>query len=668
MADNFNKVTHGLSLDGLFSPPANPLNGDIYYDKSLNKFQKYENGQWTSFGSGSGGAGKDYLTNYNNNTGNGDFELNSTTGWSLFHTTMTGVIPTGAITAGAASITTFDTVTSGQLAAKASLRAASSGAWAAGAGFISDAFTIDKDDQAKVLGFNFVYSVISGAANLNLSGTSSNTFAVYLYDVTNSTWIQPAGVYNLIQNSGVGNASGTFQTSPNGTQYRIAVLAVNTSAGAASVYWDDFHVGPQVIVAGAAITDWVAYTPTFNNLTVNPGATFVFSRRVGDSLEVQGTFTPTSSSPAVAEMSLGFNGVSGNVFTNPSKISDATVIGDLGRGDGTSSATGPYSMYVLSSTGSPGFVHFGFQSTTVGPTATPLNANVAFNNVFHSFYFKIPIAGWSSNSVMSGDTDTRVVAMTAILTSAQTPGAGGALIYDTAQIDTHGAYNNSTGEYTVPVSGIYVVNIANLVSTTNNNFVVYKNGAFFNEIGLSLTTGGSGQLQLSCLAGDKLKIVSVQGTATIQASPGSYLATFDVRKLSGPATIAVGETVAIDYYLSANNAYTTNTVIPFDTKTVDTHGAFSSGVFTVPVSGIYRVSGVIQNNTGGAIALYISKNGSTGSKFLGGNGGEVNGFVSGSRLIQCVAGDTISLRANASVTIVGGAGENSSISISRAGN
>jgi microcystin-dependent protein len=207
-------------------------------------------------GSGSGGGTKNYLTSIITssdggipNVGNGNFELGTTTGWSEFTTTMTGVIPSGAISAGDAAHT-LSVVTGGlQLAGNYSLD------WStvtltgtAGEGFISDPFFIDKSDQVKILNFSFSYN-LEGASTpgiLNFSGTSANTFAVYIYDVTNSKWIQPVGVYNMTQSSGTQFVTGSFQTNATSTEYRIAVLIANSYTGTTAImYFDDFSVGPN---------------------------------------------------------------------------------------------------------------------------------------------------------------------------------------------------------------------------------------------------------------------------------------------------------------------------------------------------------------------------------------------------------------------------------------
>lgn len=53
MANNHLKIHKGLNLAPQSSAPSSPNNGDIYYDSSLAKFRKYENGVWSDLDSGS---------------------------------------------------------------------------------------------------------------------------------------------------------------------------------------------------------------------------------------------------------------------------------------------------------------------------------------------------------------------------------------------------------------------------------------------------------------------------------------------------------------------------------------------------------------------------------------------------------------------------------------
>jgi len=226
--------------------PSNPSAGlnKIYTKADGSLYNLNSSGIETQIGSGGGGV-KNYLGTVNNVNGNGNFELGATTGFGLFNTTLTSLIPTGAIVATAASITTFATTSVNKLAGNFSLNVASSGVLAAGQGFISTAFTLDREDRSKVLTIRANYSVESGT--VVQSANSGNTFAVYAYDVTNSAWIQPAGVYSM---DGSGVISSNFQPPSTCTSLRLAVLCINATAGAVSLLFDDITVSPQSSGAG----------------------------------------------------------------------------------------------------------------------------------------------------------------------------------------------------------------------------------------------------------------------------------------------------------------------------------------------------------------------------------------------------------------------------------
>ena len=109
--------------------------------------------------------------------------------------------------------------------------------------------------------------------------------------------------------------------------------------------------------------------------------------------------------------------------------------------------------------------------------------------------------------------------------------------------------------------------------------------------------------------------------------------------------------VAASAYLSTNTAFS-NPVI-FNTVSFDTHGAYSTstGKYTVPVAGIYEISGYA-GVTSGTPAIAIYKNGSF-YNYAGytntSNGGAY------SILIQCVSGDTLYVGNPSSSTWTGSA-------------
>lgn len=204
---------------------------------------------------GGGDGSKNYMTAYTAslsggtpNTGNGDFEQASTTGWSLSHSTLDSntKLPNqvSGSWSGAAGTLSMAIITSGTLQKANSLSLVSSAATTAGDMLVSSPFYIDAVDQVQVMQFKFAFKVSSGATNGNFSGSILNSYGFAVYDVTNSAWIQPSNAYGVIQQGGATSVLGTFQTTSNSTQYRIAVYNMNASSGAITAVVDDFQVGP----------------------------------------------------------------------------------------------------------------------------------------------------------------------------------------------------------------------------------------------------------------------------------------------------------------------------------------------------------------------------------------------------------------------------------------
>lgn len=589
-------------------------------------------------GGGSGG-GKNYLSKYNSNTGNGNFELNATTGWSLFNTTLTSGIPTGTITAGAASVTTFNIVSSGQLALRYSLQTASSAAWAAGAGFISDAFTIDIEDQAEPMAFKFSFKAVSGATNINFSGTSANTFAVYIYDTTNSAWIQPTGVYGIQQSSGVGICTGTFQSTSNSTQYRVAVLAVNASAGAVTMYWDSFTIGPQTTAIGVPAVDAKSYTPTFVGFGTVASINF-YQWRVGDRLYVSGSYTTGTNTAVVAKISLP-TGMTIDTAKSPS----LAVIGSwaqTGTGD-----TGN----ILADTGTTATdIYFSATYTSTG-NLTHQNGTALASNAASSVLFSVPILGWSANVQFSNDTDTRLVAAELGLTSNYATGGADAVIkYDTVVKDTHTAYASGTGLYTVPITGQYKVTVVGLVTSGSSHVYVKQNGVNKNWLlTANSTTFVGGGASLDCKAGDTIGIYAVT-SSTFNGQSTGYQNHVTIERLSGPATIAASEPINAIYTTAAGQSITnsTDTTVVWGTKIKDSHGAMntSTGVFTCPAPGVYDISVIntFTSNATGVRYVSLTQSGSRSDTYRGpilfGNAGGAGG-IGNNMSFLCIAGDTL---------------------------
>lgn len=625
-------------------------------------------------------APRNYLTN--------SFENDSIVGFSLFNTTLTSGLPTGTISAGASSLTATITSTN-PLSETYSLQVAAASTWTAGQGFISNVFTCDRQDLGKVLTSTFSYEVVSGSANANFSAVlGSQTFAVYIYDVTASAWVQPAGFLGIVQGSNPAvSAPITFQTSvTSGQQYQLAFIALQASTGAITLNFDNFVCSNKAVVTGAAMTDWVSYTPT-GSWSTNTTYTGKW-RRAGDSMEVSFAL---SLSGAPNNTSLTVNIPSGYTI-DTTKINSNALTSVFGSGNGNNSNGGVALQVVYNGTSSVDIIYINNGTTSSqGQLSSTLPSTWASGNSLGGT-FMVPIVGWSSNTVQSSDTDTRVVAMQITGTATATVSASYSLLKftGTPASDTHGAFSNSTGLYTVPVSGYYRTSMAVDVaaayaSNAYSGVGIAKNSTVIQSSSQVSATGQtnlapSGAFTVFCNAGDTLApyVVSNQTGATVATNLGTSNNYFTVERLSGPSVIAATESVNARYNTSSTSITTGGNTVVYTSKTYDSHNAYntSTGAYTCPVSGKYSISAAIQFvgftlATNAVIVLNIIKNGSSYSQIsqTAGSGSSLNWQTWGSDTVQCNAGDVITLAAsNSSGTeaLVGNA--NNYFAIERVGN
>lgn len=597
-----------------------------------------------------------------NYIGNASFENQLTTGWSLFNTTMSGTTPTGTVSAGATGLT-LGVTTSSPLAGTASLQVtanlSSIGIWPVGTGVISDAFTIDNESQSQPLNFSFHYQAATNGSFFNWSGTSANTLSVYIYDVVVGAWSQPVGVYNLKTGIGVGTASGFFQpASPSSTQFRIAILAINsslTAAGASNIIFDDFFLGPAVAGSTAGPVDWMgnaaaqAVTASITNIAFttvkdSSGAwngTQYIVQTAGDYI-VTGQFITGNATGQQCQVFL--NGVNQANFSyvanSGSPSSGGTMLPNLKIGDAISMRA-----IVTQTIGAASMQISMIQSSGVGPAGQVVTSQM-----------------FSASS---------------IAVTANQPIPYTTIVYDTTGALTTGA----ASKFTAQVSGYYdvFINGAARTASAGQSLLLYKNSSAadsfvtFPAAGFSI----SGATQINCNAGDTLDI-RCDGSITL--TPG--VVTFSLRQ--GPSALTSNPTVSMKYANTAGTSIpnTGDNNVPFATKVFDSTNSYntSTGIYTVPVSGKYNVRGTVNYSSqtygvNNQLVASVYKNGAIESY------GEISPIMAivtlafGSVVdtsVQCNAGDTLEIRAqntrSAGATILNtGAGFNH-IEISRAGN
>lgn len=145
----------------------------------------------------------------------------------------------------------------------------------------------------------------------------------------------------------------------------------------------------DAVYDGLAITPWVAYTPTFTALGTVTSIS-MFSRRVGSSLEIMGKFVPGTTTGSEMRVSIGFNGVDGNV------VSDTTVVASIRKaGTWNSAGTGINVGGVLIEQ-SVSYMTFGGESAGVSGLSKAIGTAAAASGLAISLEASIPIQGWNS--------------------------------------------------------------------------------------------------------------------------------------------------------------------------------------------------------------------------------------------------------------------------------
>jgi hypothetical protein len=637
--------------------------GDILYASASNTLSKLAVGSANQVIQSVGGVPTwktVNLSGINYISGNPSAEVD-TSGWATY-ADAAGALPVNG-TGGVANVT-WTRSTSSPLRGSAEFLFTKDAANRQGEGVSYD-FTIDSADQGKVLNINFDYAVRSGTY-------ASSDLTVYIYDVTNSLVIQPGGY--TVQSAVAAlpmKQIATFQTAINSTSYRLILHVASTSASAYTVGFDNFVVGPQSIVNGTPVTDWVltsGFTPSvgFGTTTLSS----IWTKRNGDSTEVRGYFKAGTLAASEARLDLpsGF-------LIDLTKMTSTTAVQRVGTWQRIRNGA----TVQISSQDGEGPIYFNgansggvyFSTATASDVLTNSNVNAFLsNNDGISFIFDYPTAGKSSNVQMSSDTDTRVVLAKAGGDAASASG-GDPIIFPTTVYDTHGAYNASTGRFTVPVSGYY--RIYGYVNSADAGFRlhVYKNAVQETYAAGSTDSNGEGTFTyvVQANAGDLLDLrplVAFDITAT------SHI---NFERVSGPAQVAASESVNARYYASATALSGSLATIVWTTKDYDSHNSMSSGVYTCPISGKYSVQSALAlsgtfalNNT---TVIEIQKNGvaiSNLTRYIA--AAITNDGIDIEDTVSCVAGDQIRIQVSNSGTSPAIVASNTRnyIAISRVGN
>lgn len=610
---------------GVVNPPSAVLFGNNNVSNGLQNGILEANGTLLSYN-----GPKNYIQN-------ASFENQLTTGYSLGITgTLTNGIPTGTPTfgSGASGNLSIAIVTTNQIAGSASLSYASSAATTVGNMLASSALTIDRADQAQPLNFSISYVAQSNGLNANWSGISSNSFGVAIYDVTNSVWVIPTGVFNFIQSTGVGKCSGSFQTASNTASLRLVIYNANATSGAITMYFDDIFIGPQVISSNSSVISWngsqssqsvaanvtdIAFTTIKDSSAAWNGTQYVV-QIAGDYL-VSGSLLPNSSS-------------SPQVYRNGSIYSGSF----FSTGDSTHASAGA----TLVTGCKPG--------DTI--SLRMLNSTTVTSGLLGIFLI----------SSQPGAGTGGVVAARAHVSSGVSTTAGNPFNFDTIEFDTTGSITTgaTTWQFKCPISGYYQVEIDIQSTAGGTNLAVYKNSAIYGGfISATTTAPGGGATIVQCNAGDTLDIRSPNATTTPGSLTGlsvpqcNHVSIFLIQ--GTPAASSGLQSINARYHGSSTTISGSLATVVWSTKDFDTTASMNAGtgVYTVPTTGKYQVNCAII--TGGtfslnnSIDLQIQKNGTAWTEqtmFAFASATDIS--VTVGDIIQCNAGDTIQVQLSSS--------------------
>lgn len=272
----------------------------------------------------------------------------------------------------------------------------------------------------------------------------------------------------------------------------------------------------------------------------------------------------------------------------------------------------------------------------------------------------------------SVSTEGAATVFRAALTTSQVGVSAKVIPFNVISKDTNSGWDGTNFRYVCKVPGDYLCTFQCLIEaldgSTDAHITIRKNGSTTMQAFAARGSGGSttagiirGSDLVSMIAGDYVDFY-ITGDASYNIDSSGNRTTCSISRIAGSALVNSNVSVALRAITTAGQAVTTseNTVI-YGTVQKNTHGAgmynSATGIFTAPLSGMYRVSASIYtvNLTLSAtqqVLLFAAKNGTTSTDYLDerfGNGAARAHLAHGARDILLLAGETMRVRAYSAV-------------------
>lgn len=468
-----------------------------------------------------------------------------------------------------------------------------------GQGF-SLVFPVELAYRGKSIEISVDYIIQSGTFNAGTLITDSD-ITWYVYDITNSQLIYPTNVKMFSNSSTVSDTFvGTFQTSATGASYRLIAHVGTTNTTDFVMALDYVTVTPNVNVNGAAISNFISYTPT--GTWTNTTYTGKY-RQVGDRIDIEVTCAVT-----------GTPSGTGLVVSIPPQFTLSTSIGgdeplgvvtilDAGvaRYVGTCTRSGASTTELSVRYDAPVSTFIGSTSPVVPSTPFVIGTG---DFVFIKAY-NVAVNGLSASTRQSdGFSSRNITAVLTRITSAQaiSSSAETKVQLNSALIDTTASFDLANNQWVCPVSDYYSVSgcvFGTLLTAAESIRARIKVNSSIVAIGDTIAQPGSDYAAsvpaktVFINAGQAVDLFVdsvVDSSYEVAASAVTFLS---ITRVQSPQTISASDEVSLIANTSSaqNNQNNTAVIVAYNTRELDTFNMLNTanGIMTAPVTGRYFV-------------------------------------------------------------------------------
>jgi hypothetical protein len=236
--------------------------------------------------------------------------------------------------------------------------------------------------------------------------------------------------------------------------------------------------------------------------------------------------------------------------------------------------------------------------------------------------------------------------------------ANNPIIFPTVDKDSNAAYNATTGQYTIQVSGVYSIQayVNPSSATAGGSLQIYKNAALVKEFSFGGTANApqGGSTSASFVVGD---IVDIRPSVNMSTFATASRNNFTITLASGAQSIMAGQDISMRATSPSGTPPATQTQIAYPTVVYDSTGSYNSstGLYTFSVSGKFYIHATFSVDgtfaTSSLVDIAIFQNATSIAFERRYATGNYTGLSStASATIKVVAGDTVAVKVNTNVT------------------